>query len=638
MIAEINFISLKPGSNETRIMHTRSDDEEFMKGSDTDEVIKLLFESLLQKYEENLQDKMRGLDFEFDDIKFLYYNFNKTSINRGVSYIDSPKWLKDKKSINTKNNDYKYLQYAVTLALNLDNIDNHPERISKINPFINKYNWKDIDFPSTSKDWKKFESNNEVALNILYVPHNTKKIIIAYKSKNNLTCDKQVILLMITNGEKWHYLTVKNLPGLLRRITSTHKEDFYCLNCFHSYRTRNKLEAHKKICENHDYCHVEMSTKDNNIIKYNHGEKSMKLPFVIYADLECLLEKMSTCQNNPNKLPTTEINKHTPSGYSLFTHCSFDESKNKLNYYRGDDCMKKFCKDLREYATKIINCEKKKMMPLTIKEKIYHNKQKICYICKKEFDNNDKKQQKVRDHCQYTGKCRGAAHNICNLRYKVPKEIPVVFHNGTTYEYHFIIKELVKEFDGNFGCLGENTEKYITFSVPLKKKIENKDIEITYKIKFIDSYRFMSSSLSKLVDNLSEGIHNNKCVDCNSCLDYIKVKNEKLLLKCFNCNTYYKKKFNKDLIKKFRNTYSFCDNDTNKSVLLLRKGVYPYEYVDNWEKFYETSLPNKEDFYSNLNMEDINNIGYRHANYVFKRFELENLGQYHDMCKVTHYY
>ena len=374
-----------------------------------------------------------------------------------------------------------------------------------------------------------------------------------------------------------------------------------------------------------------MPTKDNNIIRYNHGEKSMKLPFAIYADLECLLEKMSTCQNNPNKLSTTEINKHTPSGYSLFTHCSFDESKNKLNYYGGDDCMKKFCKDLREHATKIINCKRKKMMPLTIKEKIYHNKQKICYICKKEFDNNDKKQQKLRDHCQYTGKYRGAANNICNLIYKVPKEIPVVFHNGSTYDYHFIIKELVKEFDGNFDCLGENTEKYITFSVPLKKKIENKDIEITYKIKFIGSYRFMSSSLSKLVDYLSEGIHNNKCVDCNSCLDYIKIKNEKLLLKCFNCNTYYKKKFNKDLIKKFRNTYSFCDNDINKSVLLLRKGVDPYEYVDNWEKFYETSLPNKEDFYSNLNMEDINNIGYRHANYVFKRFELENLGQYHDL-------
>ena len=339
----------------------------------------------------------------------------------------------------------------------------------------------------------------------------------------------------------------------------------------------------------------------------------------------------STCINNPNESSTTKVNKHTPLGYSIFTSCLFDESKNKLNYYRGKDCMKKFCKDLKEHATRIINYEKKTIIPLIKEEKINYNDQQICYICKKEFDKGDKKHHKVGDHCHYTGKYRGAAHNICNLSYKVPKEIPIVFHNCSTYDYHFIIKELVKEFKGNFECLGENTEKYITFSVPINKKIENKDLEITHKIKFIDSYRFMSSSLSKLVDNLSEGIHNNRCVDCNSCLDYVKTKNEKLLLKCFNCNTYYKKKFNKDLIKNFKNTYSFCDNDLNKFILLLRKGVYPYEYMDSWKRFNETSLPSKEDFYSNLNMEDIDDIDYRHSNNVFKGIKLEKLGDYHDL-------
>ena len=112
-----------------------------------------------------------------------------------------------------------------------------------------------------------------------------------------------------------------------------------------------------------------MPTKDNNMIKYNQGEKSIKLPFVIYADLECLLEKMSNCINNPNEASATEINKHIPSGYSIFTHCSFDQTKNKLNYYRGKDCMKKSSKDLRIHTTKIINYEKKKMIPLTTEEK-----------------------------------------------------------------------------------------------------------------------------------------------------------------------------------------------------------------------------------------------------------------------------
>ena len=112
------------------------------------------------------------------------------------------------------------------------------------------------------------------------------------------------------------------------------------------------LKTIKRICENHNYCHVEMPNEDK-IIKYNQGEKSIKSPFIIYADLECLLEKISTCYNNPEE-STVEINKHAPSGYSLFTHCSFDKTKNKLDYYRGEDCMKKFCKDLREHAAKII--------------------------------------------------------------------------------------------------------------------------------------------------------------------------------------------------------------------------------------------------------------------------------------------
>ena len=170
---------------------------------------------------------MRGSEFEFDRVHFLYYYFNKISLNRGGSYIDSPKWLKDKKStINPKNNDCKCFQYSVTLALNLDEIKKDSQRIAKIKPFIDQYNWKDIDFPSTSKDWEKIELNNEIALNILYVPDNTKKIHVAYKLRHNLTREKQVILLMISNGENWHYLVVKNLPGLLKGITSSIKKIF----------------------------------------------------------------------------------------------------------------------------------------------------------------------------------------------------------------------------------------------------------------------------------------------------------------------------------------------------------------------------------------------------------------------------
>ena len=169
--------------------------------------------------------------------------------------------------------------------------------------------------------------------------HNTEKICHAYKSKYNLTRENQVIFLMITDGEKWHYLAVKSLSALLRGVTGSNHGDFYCLNCFHAYTTENKLESHKKICENHHYCCVEMPNEDNKILKYNHGEKSMKAPFIIYADFESLLEKMDTRYDSSEKSSTAKINKHTPSGYSLFTHCSFNKAKNKIGYYGGEDYM-----------------------------------------------------------------------------------------------------------------------------------------------------------------------------------------------------------------------------------------------------------------------------------------------------------
>ena len=156
---------------------------------------------------------------------------------------------------------------------------------------------------------------------------------------------------MIADGEKWNHLAVKCLSALFRGITSKHEGDIYCLNCLKSYTTENKLKKHKKVCENHDYCYVEMPEKEKKILKYNHGEKSIKVTFIICADLESLLEKMNTCRNNPEKSSITKINKHTPSGYSLFTICSFDTTEIKLDYYRGKNYMKNFCLDLREHAT-----------------------------------------------------------------------------------------------------------------------------------------------------------------------------------------------------------------------------------------------------------------------------------------------
>ena len=239
----VNFTSSKD-SDETRTMHTKRNNVEIMMGSETDEIFEELFKSFLQKYQEELEESMRGSEFIFYSLNSLYYNLNKIILSIGESYIDSPKWLKNKKAaINPKNNDDKCFQYALTVALDYEKVKKDSQRISKFKPFTDQYNWKEIDFPSHSKDWKKFESNNKsIALNILYVPHNIEKIKHAYKSKYNLSRENQVILLMNIDGEKWRYLPVKSLSALFRGITGNNNGDFYFLNCFRSYTTENRLK------------------------------------------------------------------------------------------------------------------------------------------------------------------------------------------------------------------------------------------------------------------------------------------------------------------------------------------------------------------------------------------------------------
>ena len=177
------------------------------------------------------------------------------------------------------------------------------------------------------------------------------------------------------------------------------------MGCLHSFRTDNALKRHERLCGNNDYCHIEMPTDDNNKLKYNHGEKSLKVPFTIYVNLECLLLKQQFCQNHPNESYTERKSKHEPSGYALSLICSFDLNENKHNFYRAKDCIKRFCSDLKELATKIINYKEKEMIPLTEKENKFYEEQEKSHICQKEFcyDKNEKKKfkiyQKVRDHC-----------------------------------------------------------------------------------------------------------------------------------------------------------------------------------------------------------------------------------------------
>ena len=308
----------------------------------------------------------------------------------------------------------------------------------------------------------------------MYLTKLKKYYLVTYQ--NNKTRNIQANLLMITDNENnWYYLAIKSLPGLLHNITSTNHGDFYCLNCFHSYRTLNALKNHEKLCENHDYCNVRMPNEDNKYISSTFGKKSLRMPIVVYADFEYLLVKIDSCQKNSNMSYTEKKDKHIPCGYSITTCYSYDKSLNKTKYYRGLDCVEKFSQDLKKILNNPMYFEEKPMLPLTEMKKCYMiMKNSVIYVKKSSVQikksKDYKNKCKVRDHCHFTGKYYGAAHSICNLKYKVPKDIPIVFHNGSIYDNHLIIKQISKDFNEYFTCTGENTEKYISFSMNMIKK------------------------------------------------------------------------------------------------------------------------------------------------------------------------
>ena len=243
------------------------------------------------------------------------------------------------------------------------------------------------------------------------------------------------------------------------------------------------------------------------------------------------------------------------------------------------------------------------MQNLSDEELTSYDIAKHCHICKKVFSKK-KNHTKVRDHDHYTGKYRGAAHLICNLRYSTQIDIPVFFHNGTNYDFNLIINELAKEFRSEMRCIPLNTTKYMSFSIPIKKEIkeqkEQKKKVMTHNLKFIDTAKHMNSALSTLVNNLSEI---NKC-NCEEDKDKrikIKIKKvnskERVIASCKTCNS-KEIQLVSELIKKFPNTYKLCNKSSKKFILLLKKGVYPYEYMDSMDRFHEITLPNIEKFYS----------------------------------------
>ena len=526
----------------------------------------------------------RGSGWIFRKVLSMDIHLNKYEPLSGSSYIPLPKVLQSKGAIinvlNKKDNEC--FKWAVTSALYP--AEKHPERQTKYIENSKKFNWDGINFPASFKDIDKFEKQNpSISINVFSYEEEVYPLRITKKAN-----DKTVNLLLISKGENQHYCWIKNMSRLLTSQISKHRtRRFYCLRCLNSFYTAESLQKHELYCSNHDVVKIELPNEENNTLSFNNYNKSMRVPFVIYADFEAFTQKLDDDKPRDNKSSyTSQYEKHSPSGFCYYIKCSFDESYDQKVMYtkrsEDEDVSQIFVErleyDIRRLYHRYYKFPKK--LFLTEEDLDKFEKATKCHICDKPLGKD-----RVRDHCHLTGKFRGAAHNGCNINYKIPKFFPVIFHNLSGYDSHLFIKNLGTT-GGNISCIPNNEEKYISFTKRIIVDTFNKDgkdIDVKRDIRFIDSFKFMACGLSSLVDNLDE---------------------YPILSKHF---------------------------EGRQLELLGRKGVYPYEYMDRLSKLAEKQLPPINRFYSHLSDEGISEDDYQHAQNVWEEFKIKSMRGYHDL-------
>ena len=245
------------------------------------------------------------------------------------------------------------------------------------------------------------------------------------------------------------------------------------------------MSKHKEYCDDYEAVKIELPKK-GTMLKFKNYHRLEKVPFIVYADFECFIKPIQSCSPDDKESYTKQYQKHEPSSFCYYIKCFDDEVyEPQLVSYTGEDAAQKFVEMFEEDIKIITNIPKKKMI-FNIQEQIQYEKETECWICNEKFDGDDK----VRDHCHFTGRYRGAAHNSCNLNYKKPNFTPVAFHNLSGYDSHLFVKNLGFS-QGNIDCIPNNEEKYISFTKIIQvgsytKKGETKPLH--HQIRFIDSF------------------------------------------------------------------------------------------------------------------------------------------------------
>lgn len=561
-----------------------------MQGDDLDIFLKSLKDTLCNRISE-FEKKDSG--WSLSKIVCIDMNINKFNPLRGTSYIELPHDVQTKKAVvNVKNADVQCFKWALLSAL-------YPvaKNADKVTSYVrneNKLKFDGVSFPVKLCHIPKVEKLNNISVNVFGLEYDDVKkqnSVVGPLYFTNCRKSCHINLLYITNGSNGHYCHIKNMSRLIRsQLTSRPAAIHLCDGCLLYFSNKEQLLRHQEQDCNQirtDLPSEKTCSKNwfgenvpNNKVSFDKYQKQLKVPFVIYADFESFLRPIASCSNDPD-LPHTEIvQRHDVYSFGYYIKCAYDDSLSKYRTYVGDDCAKKFMESLQkdiEIINKINNFQKGPLL-LSDMDKDKIDAATICYICER-----DLKSQQIIDYDWYTGVFRGVAHEICSSKFRSQCFIPVILHNLSNYDAHFIVHAL-NFAEGAVEIIPQNKERYISFSKLLK--VNNHRVSL----RFIDSLKFLSCCLETLANNL-------------------------------NINQF------DELRKHFPN-----EQDFNR---LIRKGVYPYEFMTGLESLKQKSLPTQNQFFSSITDANVSNEDYEHAKDVWQHFKCCSMSDYSDLYLKT---
>ena len=548
---------------------------------------------------ENLERFNRGgSNWAFEKVMFLeiyFVRWKPLGKLRGSGWIALPPALRKKKAlINMKNEDDMYFKWC--LARSQNPVEFHPERITpKLREQAEKLNWEGCKFPMAVDKIKLFESRNpQISVNVFGWGSGVFPLKVVREEK-----ECHVDLLLLKKDFKSHFVLVKNFSRLLSsQVARNGHERFFCKRCLNSFPRVESLQKHQALCGEFEATKIEVP---GGVCSFRNFQKMMHVPVVGYADFESILKPISRKEGGggtTGAARTVKTHEHIPCGFAFHLVSPFLQMEPVVK--RAKDETEKLPQEfIRELISSVkkahLSLPNKKMFPLTDKEWKTFREAEVCWLCRKEFGGDNLR--KVRDHCHFSGKFRGAAHSLCNFKFQRPKFTPVFFHNLQNYDAHLFVRALgTLDEVLSVTCIPNNEEKYISFSLKFELKTERKEVAegewkefvVRHEIRFLDSFKFTLAGLSSLVENLPK--------------------------------------------EELKETARFFGD---RSELVMKKGVYPYEFMDGFEKFEKRQLPKKTSFFSRLNQEKVTDENYQRAQRVWEEFAIKNMGEFHDLYLKT---